>query len=103
MTGPGLQRLLADLAGLAEQHPIDAGVLGEYALVGRRHGPDPAAEAYPRVAAHLRAGCEQCQADLATLDGLARRGGSLHGDAARAGSPARPTDEPPAPAAETPT
>jgi hypothetical protein len=96
MTTHGLQRLLADLAGLAEDHPIDAGVLGEYALVGRQHGPDPAPEWYPRVAAHLRAGCERCKSDLATLDALARRSGPPRGEAPRSSVPAHPSDETPA-------
>lgn len=95
MTEPGLQRLISDLAGLAEQHPIDMGVLGEYALVRRRHAADPADEAYPRVATHLRAGCEPCQADLATLDDLARRGGAGRVDRSQPVPTAMSADAPP--------
>jgi hypothetical protein len=86
------ERLLADLAGLAVDHPIDAGVLGEYAQAARSAGPDASAEAYPRVAAHLRSGCDACEADLAALDALARRAGP------RSGAP--PAPRPPAPADE---
>lgn len=73
MTSPVPDRLLADLAALAADHPLDAGLLGEYALAERQRGPEPAAEAYPSVVAHLRGGCERCQDDLDALDALARR------------------------------
>jgi hypothetical protein len=73
------ERLLADLAGLSVDHPIDAGVLGEYAQAARSAGPDASAEAYPRVAAHLRGGCDACEVDLAALDALARRAGPRSG------------------------
>ena len=96
MTGPTYRRLLSDLAGLAEQHPVDMGVLSEYALVRRQHGPHPADDAYPRVATHLRAGCEPCQADLATLDDLARRGGAGRADPPRPDPSAGSADAPPA-------
>jgi hypothetical protein len=66
-------RLLADIAGLVAACQIDAGVLGEYAFVSRRRGPEVAADLYPRLIAHLRTGCAACQADLATLDALGRR------------------------------
>jgi hypothetical protein len=76
VTVPEPTRLLADIAGLAAACPIDAGVLGEYAFVARQRGADLAADLYPRVIAHLRTGCAECQVNLERLDGLARRGGS---------------------------
>lgn len=74
-----LQRLLDDLPDPAlTDHPVDLGALGEYAETLRRLGPESAGDAYPRVAGHLRTGCERCRADLADLERLARldaRGG----------------------------
>jgi len=81
MTLPSSKGLLADLAAVPADHPIDVGVLGEYAFAGRQRGPEAAAELYPRVAAHLRAGCEACHEDLAALDALARRSGSAGSNA----------------------
>ena len=101
MTDSTSQRLMADVAALGPAHAIDAGILGEYAFVGRQRGPQVAAEMYPSVAAHLRGGCEQCHRDLETLAGLAKRAGPA---AARTDAPT-PTanagpvasDEPPLP------
>src|SRR3954447_5815153 len=92
MTPSSSARLLADVLAQAEEHLIDAGVLGEYAMVGRQRGPDAANELYPRLAAHLRPGCEGCQHDLEALEALARRAGSAVGNApasAASGGPAQ--------------
>lgn len=70
--GRDLRRLLADLPPVGG-HPVDAGVLGEYAAFQRAAGPPAAAEAYPTVSAHLAAACEGCAADLLALQALARR------------------------------
>jgi hypothetical protein len=69
-------RLLADIAGLVNACPIDAGVLGEYAFVARARGSEVAADVYPSLVAHLQGGCPGCQADLETLDALGRPTGS---------------------------
>jgi hypothetical protein len=47
-----------------EDHPIEAGALGEYALVMQQSGQEQAQRAFPAVAAHLRTRCERCEADL---------------------------------------
>jgi hypothetical protein len=91
MTAPIPDRLLADLVARAATHAIDAGLLGEYALVERQRGSEAAAETYPGVAAHLRGGCQHCQDDLDTLDALARRSSPNQG----AASPAHPEPSPP--------
>ena len=57
-----------------------------------KQGKDAANELYPRVAAHLRPGCEGCQHDLEALEALARRAGSAVGNAparAASGGPAQ--------------
>jgi hypothetical protein len=92
VTSPVPAQLFLDLAALAADHPVDAGLLGEYALTERQHGPEVAAETYPSVAAHLRAGCEHCQDDLDALDGLAQRARPV------AVSPRDQPAQPPAPA-----
>jgi hypothetical protein len=98
MTPDSLRRLLADLPGPESPHPIDAGLLGEYALVERVRGPGATAEAYPRVAAHLRTECQRCQDTLAAVRTLARRSGAPRGQA----QPARPPTSPPRePSSET--
>jgi hypothetical protein len=99
MTSPVPDQLLQDLAALAADHPIDAGLLGEYALTGRQHGPEVATETYPSVAAHLRAGCEHCQDNLDALDGLAPRAGPSRSTPPSARADSTPPSEPPA---ETP-
>jgi len=68
-----LRRLLADLPPAADDHPVDVGVLGEYAAFQRAHGPFAAAEAFPAVTAHLTPGCNQCAADVMALQALAQR------------------------------
>lgn len=108
MTVPG--RLLADLAALTTHHAIDAGRLGEYALVERQHGAEAAAEAYPSIVAHLRGDCQHCQDDLDALDALARRTvpsrATASPDRADASppreQPSEPTPEPLAPAVPEP-
>jgi hypothetical protein len=87
-----LRRLLAELPEPESPHPIDAGLLGEYAFVERARGPDTTAEAYPRVAAHLHTGCQRCQDTLAELRTLARR----------TGPPPSPPREPSSETAATP-
>jgi hypothetical protein len=68
-----LRRLLADLPPAADDHPVDVGVLGEYAAFQRVHGPFAAAEAFPAVTAHLTPGCNQCAADVMAVQALAQR------------------------------
>jgi len=72
----GLRRLLAELPPADESHPIDVGVLGEYAAALRTVGPFAATLAYPSVAAHLEPGCNRCAADVMELQALARRAAS---------------------------
>jgi hypothetical protein len=83
MSPDALRRLLAELPAPEPPHPIDVGQLGEYAFETQRIGQVGAAEAYPHVAAHLLAGCGQCQQLLTGLGALRRRASSA---AARAGS-----------------
>ena len=60
----GRERLWAALRPGLDAHPVEPGALGEYALLLQERGPGPAERAFPDVAAHLRAGCDQCAADL---------------------------------------
>ena len=73
MTPQALRRLLADLPATEPPHPIDAGLLGEYAFARREHGQSIVGERYPRVAAHLRTGCQRCEDDLIAFRALVRR------------------------------
>jgi hypothetical protein len=68
-----LRRLLDALPAASDDHPVDVGVLGEYAATHRASGPFIAAEAYPAIAAHLEPGCNRCAADLMALQALAQR------------------------------
>jgi hypothetical protein len=72
MTVHALRRLLAELPNSEPPHPIDAGLLGEYAYARREHGQSLVGERYPRVDAHVRAGCQRCQDGLDALRALAR-------------------------------
>ena len=54
---------LWDVTRRAAAHP-EPGRLGEYAAVLEQSGSAAAAERFPEVATHLRAGCDQCQADV---------------------------------------
>jgi hypothetical protein len=83
MSPDALRRLLAELPAPEPPHPIDSGQLGEYAFETERVGQAGAAESYPHVAAHLRAGCDRCRQALIELGALRRRASSA---AARAGS-----------------
>ena len=102
MTPDALRRLLADLPAPESPHPIDAGLLGEYAFVERARGPGATAEAYRRVAAHLRTECQRCQDTLAALRTLARRTGRRPDRAQPARPPASPPGEPPSERAASP-
>ena len=73
MSPDAVHRLLADLPGPGGPHPIDAGLLGEYAFVRRQHGQSLVGELYPRVEAHLRSGCQRCQDQLEAIRALVRR------------------------------
>jgi len=73
MTPDALRLLLADLPEPGGPHPIDAGLLGEYAFARRQHGQSIVGELYPRVEAHLRAGCQRCQDQLEAIRALVRR------------------------------
>lgn len=73
-------------------HPIDAGTLGEYALLERTRNRGAAADTYPSIAAHLRGGCQQCQDDLAALEAISR---STGGQPGRRGPGGQPRPEPP--------
>jgi hypothetical protein len=73
MTPDSLHRLLADLPEPGGPHPIDAGLLGEYAFARRQHGQSIVGEHYPRVEAHLRTDCQRCQDQLEAIRTLVRR------------------------------
>jgi hypothetical protein len=73
MTPDSLRRLLADLPEPDGPHPVDAGLLGEYAFARRLHGQSLVGERYPRVEAHLRTECRRCQEQLEALRALVRR------------------------------
>ena len=73
MTPESLRHLLADLPEPDGSHPIDAGLLGEYAFARRQHGQSIVGELYPRVEAHLRTDCSRCQEQLEALRALVRR------------------------------
>jgi hypothetical protein len=60
-------RLLEVLRPDPPPHPVRPGTLWEYAALLRRRGAAAAARAFPEVAAHLAAGCADCEADLADL------------------------------------
>src|SRR5215467_10284166 len=66
------QRLLDDVTDESMEHAISPGMLGEYAIVLERSGPDAAARAFPEVAAHLGSECQTCSTDLAELATFAR-------------------------------
>lgn len=68
-----LRRLVADLPEPGGPHPIDAGLLGEYAFARRQHGLSMVGEWYPRVETHLRTGCQRCQDQLEAIRALVRR------------------------------
>lgn len=72
MSPDALRRLLADLPESDGPHPIDAGLLGEYAFARRQHGQSLVGERYPRVEAHLRTECQRCQEHLEALRALVR-------------------------------
>jgi hypothetical protein len=55
----------------ALEHP-EPGALGEYAAVLEQAGPNLAAEMFGDVAAHLAAGCQQCQSDVDEIRALLR-------------------------------
>jgi hypothetical protein len=61
--GAGPWSALWDVTRRYLEHP-EPGGLGEYAAVLEQSGPELAAEMFPEVAAHLAAGCGQCQADV---------------------------------------
>jgi DNA-binding response OmpR family regulator len=61
------RRLLADLELDASSHPVAAWTLGDYAVLRRHQGEEPAGRAFPDVAAHLEAGCAECAEALAEL------------------------------------
>jgi hypothetical protein len=50
-----------------EAHTVDSAALGEYAALIRARGEAVAAQTFPHIHAHLRAGCERCDADLQAL------------------------------------
>jgi|SRR5919204_5575279 hypothetical protein len=60
----GREALWAAVRAGLDDHPIEPGALGEYALVRQERGPAEAERAFPEVAAHLRGGCARCEADL---------------------------------------
>jgi hypothetical protein len=61
--GAGPWFALWDVTRRSLEHP-EPGSLGEYAAVLEQSGSERAAELFPEVAAHLAAGCTQCQADV---------------------------------------
>jgi len=73
MTPDALRRLLVDLPAPDGPHPIDAGLLGEYAFARRQLGQSLVGERYPRVEAHLRTECPRCHDFLDALRALVRR------------------------------
>ena len=73
MSPDALRRLLADLPEPDAPHPIDAGLLGEYAFARRQLGQSLVGERYPRVEAHLRTECQRCQDFLDALRALVRQ------------------------------
>jgi putative tryptophan/tyrosine transport system substrate-binding protein len=64
----GRSRLWETATAEVAPHPIEPGAIGEYAMLLRRSGTEVAARTFPAVAAHLRAGCPQCRADLLDLE-----------------------------------
>lgn len=98
MSPDALRRLLADLPEPDAPHPVDAGLLGEYAFARRQLGQSLVGERYPRVEAHLRTECRRCQERLEALRALVRREESPTGPAsAETREDAALTEPPPVP------
>jgi hypothetical protein len=63
----GWTRLLAAVQPGTTSHAVEADLLGQYAALQRRRGPEAATLAFPQVATHLVESCPTCDADLAEL------------------------------------
>ena len=69
-TVDGRARLLAALEMVGPPHVVDAGTLGEYAVLVADLGRPGADARMPEVASHLADGCQPCSDDLRELSGL---------------------------------
>ena len=63
----------ARLWAAVEPHDVEPGELGEYAAVLLERGLAQAEQTFPAVAAHLRASCDRCSADLAEIEQVLRQ------------------------------